>query len=61
MLTSQRIKSIMECNDVSSLRQYDFPEILKPRVPGTPGHDRVKEVRGSRLVGTQTLSFSVLK
>ena len=46
MLTSQRIKSIMQCNDVESLRQYDFPAILKPRIPGTEGHEEVKEVRG---------------
>lgn len=44
MLTSQRVKSIMQCNDVESLRQYDFPGILKGRIPGTPGHEEVKQV-----------------
>ena len=49
MLTSQRVKSIMQCNDVESLQQYDFPGILKERVVGTPGHDEVKQVCTRRL------------
>ena len=44
LLTSQRIRSIMRCNDVDSIQRYDFPNILQERVPGTPGHQKVKEV-----------------
>ena len=44
LLTSQRVRSIMHCNDVDSLFRYDFPSILKLRVPGTPSHEEVKEV-----------------
>lgn len=44
LLTSQRIRSIMRCNDVESIQQYDFPNILRERVPGTQGHDQVREV-----------------
>lgn len=49
MLTSQRVKSIMQCSDVESLQQYDFPAILKPRIPGTQGHQEVKQYILSRL------------
>ena len=34
----------MRCNDVDNIQQYDFPRILQERVPGTPGHEEVKEV-----------------
>ena len=44
LLTSQRIRSIMRCNDIESIKQYDFPNILQERIPGTPGHEKVKEV-----------------
>ena len=44
LLTSQRIRSIMRCNDVESIKQYDFPNILQERIPGSPGHAKVKEV-----------------
>ena len=54
MLTSQRVKSIMQCNTIDSLREHDFPAILKERVPGTAGHAEVKEVSprgGTRGLG----------
>lgn len=44
LLTSQRIRSIMRCNDIENIQRYDFPSILQERVPGTPGHEEVKEV-----------------
>ena len=44
LLTSQRIRSIMRCNDIENIQRYDFPRILQERVPGTPGHEEVKEV-----------------
>ena len=44
VLTSQRVRSIMHCNDIDSLFRYDFPSVLKLRVPGTPSHEEVKEV-----------------
>ena len=47
MLTSQRIRSVMRCSDIESLRSYDFPGILKERVPGTAGHDKVQQVSAS--------------
>ena len=43
-LTSQRLRSIMRCHEVDSLFQYDLPAVIIPRVPGTPGHDQVKDV-----------------
>ena len=47
LLTSQRVRSVMRCSDIESLQSYDFPGILKERVPGTPGHDKVRQVSGS--------------
>ena len=44
VLTSQRLNSIMRCNEVESLFDYDLPGVLKLRVPGTPEHDVVKDV-----------------
>ena len=46
MLSSQRVRSIMRCSDVESLRSHDFPGVLKERIPGTPGHEVVRQVRG---------------
>lgn len=37
----------MKCSNVDSLRSYDFPGVLKERVPGTPGHDEVHQVNAS--------------
>ncbi len=43
-MTSQKVKSIVGCNEIDSLRNYDFPAILKERVPDTESHAKVKEV-----------------
>ncbi|XP_064402831.1 glutaminyl-peptide cyclotransferase-like isoform X2 [Halichondria panicea] len=49
MLSSQRVRSIMRCSDIESLRTHDFPGVLKERVPGTPGHEEVRKYIVSRL------------
>ena len=54
MLSSQRVRSIMRCSDIESLRTHDFPGVLKERVPGTPGHEEVRKVR-SYLMRSCTL------
>lgn len=49
LLTSQRIRSVMRCSDIESLKNYDFPGILKERIPGTASHDKVQQYIKSRL------------
>ncbi len=49
MLSSQRVNSVMRCSDIESLRTYDFPSILRERVPGTPGHEEVRQVSPSHI------------
>ncbi|CAI8006090.1 Glutaminyl-peptide cyclotransferase [Geodia barretti] len=49
ILTNQRLNSVMRCHEVESLFEYDLPEVLKVRVPGTPEHEVVKNYIVSRL------------
>ena len=46
----------MRCNDIDSIQRYDFPNILVERVPGTPGHEIVKEVSVHVLCVLSTLT-----
>ena len=55
ILTNQRLNSVMRCHEVESLFEYDLPEVLKVRVPGTPEHEVVKNVR---LAPSPHLSWS---
>ena len=44
VMTSKRLQSLMQCSDADTLFKYDFPSVLKPRVPGTQSHEEVKDV-----------------
>ncbi|XP_003385059.1 PREDICTED: glutaminyl-peptide cyclotransferase-like [Amphimedon queenslandica] len=48
-LTSKKTKTISSCCDIENIKTYDFPNILKERVPDTPTHATVKEYILSRL------------
>ena len=44
-LSSTRTKSVVGCNTLDGVFDFDLPHILKERVVDTPGHREVQEVR----------------